>query len=369
MPTPSSQDIRNVMDEPKYLVVLLPDLFQSFLKEQPIINPNYERIKLESEQWISKFCSFPPKMAANVHKCDFSYFCAIAAPDAPAQEFRTLCDWGNWVFPYDDMFDNGELRDQPEQSQRVMQSLMASMLGPLGKQDHENKLRIVEVHDTVVLRVSLKSSPGVQNRFAQAMHAYATGALAHVDDQSADRTPSLEEMIVTRRTSAGVSPIYHLVEYAHGLIVPDYVFQDTVIQELESLGMDMVSITNDMLSYRKEEAESVPHNMVAVCRMRGMSAQEAFNTVGGCLQERYRRWDVLETTVPSWGTQVDKEVRAYIRGIKCVVQANLNWSFKSERYLGRSAGEVKRTRMLKVEANPPYLTQARPYLDEVLCRH
>jgi hypothetical protein len=36
-------------------------------------------------------------MKMKINKCDFSYFCAIAAPEAAPERFRTLCDWGNWV--------------------------------------------------------------------------------------------------------------------------------------------------------------------------------------------------------------------------------------------------------------------------------
>lgn len=44
-----------------------------------------------------RLCSFSPKMSARITRCDFSYFCAIAAPEAPRDRFRTVCDWGNWV--------------------------------------------------------------------------------------------------------------------------------------------------------------------------------------------------------------------------------------------------------------------------------
>ena len=124
-----------------------------------------------------------------INKCDFSYFCAVAAPMAPADRFRTLCDWGNWVsvvlilltywrrlmcfarsshmmiVSYDDanvndvgwlhlVFDNGELRDQPEESQKVMDRLMAPMLDQeFDGEIREDRLRIVQVHDSVVKRI------------------------------------------------------------------------------------------------------------------------------------------------------------------------------------------------------------------------
>lgn len=74
------------------------------------------------------------------------------------------------------------------------------------------------------------------------MHAYCDGAINHVDDEFDNRTPTLEEIILTRRMSAGVSPLYHLVEYAHRIKLPDFVFKHPVVQELEVLGIDMVSM-------------------------------------------------------------------------------------------------------------------------------
>lgn len=65
--------------------------------------------------------------------------------------------------------------------------------------------------------------------------------------------------------------------------------------------------------------------MVAVCRANGLSPQKAFNTVGKLLEQRYQRWDEAEASVPSWGAEIDVQVRKYIEGIKCVVKANLNW--------------------------------------------
>lgn len=137
-------------------------------------------------------------MARKINKCDFSYFCAIAAPEAPPERFRTLCDWGNWVCttncqwyffvshagtvvePLADLlgrsshlttvskafqrlqrfmlricpvsvFDNGRLRDLPEESRLVMESLMMPLLGQ-NSQD-EKRLHIVRAHDSVVERV------------------------------------------------------------------------------------------------------------------------------------------------------------------------------------------------------------------------
>lgn len=56
-----------------------------------------------------------------------------------------------------------------------------------------------------------------------------------------------------------------------------------------------------------------------------MSAQQAFDNVGRLLEEQFKRWDIAEASVPSWGEPIDSQVKKYIDGIKAVVRANLYW--------------------------------------------
>jgi len=74
------------------------------------------------------------------------------------------------------------------------------------------------------------------------MKAYSRGAVTQVEGLVAGRTPSLEEMLQTRRLSSGVSPLFHLVEYGHCIQLPDRVFDDPALQELQDLGIDFVSM-------------------------------------------------------------------------------------------------------------------------------
>lgn len=66
------------------------------------------------------------------------------------------------------------------------------------------------------------------------------------------------------------------------------------------------------------------------------------------LEERYIRWDRAVARVPSWGEDVDAEVTQYIEGIKNVDRGNLYWSFRSERYFGKKAREIRATREVDV---------------------
>ena len=65
--------------------------------------------------------------------------------------------------------------------------------------------------------------------------------------------------------------------------------------------------------------------MVASCRMAGQSPQQAFNTVGALLEERYKEWATVITQLPTWGPEIDAQVARYVEGIQNVVQANVTW--------------------------------------------
>ncbi|KAL4986825.1 terpene synthase metal binding domain protein [Aspergillus falconensis] len=343
-----------------YVPVQLPSLFVLFLSGTPDLNPHYNEIKFESEKWLADKCLLDVRARTRLAKTDFSYFCAVATPKAGREELRTVCDWGNWVFPFDDMFDNGKLRDEPIRAQEVVEVLLADigmgiLVGPrvnISKQVRSGARAddpLIDVHTSVWRRMvkcgTEARTPGTQQRFANAMRDFCLGSLAQVRNTSLKMCPSVEDMLALRRQSAGVMPIYALIEYAHHLDIPDAVFECASIKEIQRIGVDLVLIQNDILSYCKEETESVPHNLVAITRYTspGLKAQSAFDRVSAMLNDRYRDWYLALSELPSWGEAIDAQVQEYVEGVRAVVRANLGWSFRSKRYFGDNADEVRRT--------------------------
>lgn len=55
---PNSVDLAPMHKEDAFqarIPVLLPDMFVSFLAQKPRVNPHYERLRKESEEWINRF--------------------------------------------------------------------------------------------------------------------------------------------------------------------------------------------------------------------------------------------------------------------------------------------------------------------------
>ncbi|KKY22898.1 putative terpene synthase metal binding domain protein [Diplodia seriata] len=82
----------------------LPDLFVLFIAPEPKVNPHYEEVKRESEEWMRQnlWKNMPEHEIKKRCGADFCFFSAVMCPDAGKEEFRTLCDWIYWVFEFDD---------------------------------------------------------------------------------------------------------------------------------------------------------------------------------------------------------------------------------------------------------------------------
>ncbi|KAL2825129.1 isoprenoid synthase domain-containing protein [Aspergillus cavernicola] len=308
-PLPSSEEQKEEETE-AYISVRLPELFILFLSGTPDVNPYYDEIKPESERWLATQCHFDEQATKRLATTDFSYFCSVSVPKAGREELRTVCDWGNWVFPFDDMFDNGKLRDDPTRAQEVVDNLLAGMGIGIGIESSIGSSKraddpLIEVHNSVWRRIvqvclhlhihitstsrailiktppdniprsvpfqylhtptltyyptlTRATSQGTQHRFATAMHDYCLGSIEQVRNASSNTHPSIDGMLDLRRQSAGVAPLFALVEYAHKLNIPEHVFECTSIKEIQRIGVDFVLIQNDILSYCKEEVRIQP---------------------------------------------------------------------------------------------------------------
>ncbi|GLA28673.1 terpenoid synthase [Aspergillus phoenicis ATCC 13157] len=287
-------------------------------------------------------------MARSIHKTDFGYFLAIMAPNAERDQLRTMCDWGNWVFPFDDAFDNGELKVDLGGVKRMMDELLAVM-------KNEGVFRprapLVIAFKSIWDRLSESNcSAGTRRRFANSMRDYSEACIQQVIMQSkfqGSETLSVEEFIVMRRGSIATTPLYALFEYAYGLNIPDEVFECPSIKKLERVSTEVTVIQNDIVSYRKEQILDESSNLIKIYLRQGFSVQAAFDEAGKLLAACYRDWHLTLADLPSWGEDVDAQVQTYIDGLQNTVLANIHWSFRAERYW-KSNAEIQKDRTIEV---------------------
>jgi hypothetical protein len=103
-----------------------------------------------------------------------------------------------------------------------------------------------------------------------------------------------------------------------------------------------------MHSYAVEVARGIAfHNIVSsIIQEHGLSVPAAMHWLEEFGQDRIRVFLEGVKSLPSWGPEIDENVRKYIDSIGYVVRGADAWSYESERYWGKKGREVELTRVV-----------------------
>ncbi|KAK1522828.1 hypothetical protein CPAR01_14371 [Colletotrichum paranaense] len=359
----STWDIRSHIginsDEVNANYVRIPDFFSSIMSVKPVINVNYDKVKREADSWIATILSLSEAQARRNVQANFAFMNAMWVPYADEDAYRTMIDWNNWVFAFDDQFDEGHLKDDPIKAVEELHATFAVLednQAPV--QLHDNPIRYIfqTVWDRFKKNVGQKLKFAnttiieLQERYKACIRYYFSGLLSQVGVQSSKSAMALtvEEYMGFRRGTIGCQPSYVLVEFCHGINVPSNVIDHESLQECRRISADLVILVNDILSYRKDLEQGVQHNLIALLKSQGHSTQGAIDEIGDMIDECYRDWYLALSKMPICGEKVDQEVIRYLDGCRDVALGNLHWSYESGRYLGDEGALVRQTRVLRL---------------------
>lgn len=79
--------------------------------------------------------------------------------------------------------------------------------------------------------------------------------------------------------------------------------------------------------------------------------QEAMDEAGRMIIERYNEFEQLQSQLPSWGQEIDEQVKQYLDGLASGIIANAVWSFETPRYFGEAREQIKKTRCVQIVMN------------------
>lgn len=196
------------------------------------------------------------------------------------------------------------------------------------------------------------------------MKQYCEGTLAQVQQATLLGLQHIDVVLLRRRQSVCVLPLFALVEFAHGIDLPNEVHDRDDMRDIRALGVDIVVLHNDLVSYHKEELEGVPHNMIAAYRESGKTAQEAVDLVGLDIEQLSSLLERAIEQVSRWESPWQRESMRYVQGVRDVIKANLYWSLHSGRFLtDEQKIRLFTTYTVEVPASPLHFREGRHVLE------
>jgi hypothetical protein len=79
-------------------------------------------------------------------------------------------------------------------------------------------------------------------------------------------------------------------------------------------------------------------------KYRGLDLQSSVDYVGDMCKGAIDRFIAERECLPSWGPEIDEQVKIYVDGLTGWIVGSLHWSFDLERCFGKLGPQVRATR-------------------------
>ncbi|KAI9457970.1 terpenoid synthase [Lactarius psammicola] len=306
------------------------------------INPHHDEVRAANTAWIKSFKGLSPKTQEAFDRCDFNLFASLSYPLHDKAHLRTCCDFLNLVLIYDEFADRTTSHE--DEIQGLIKATKETMYTPFTPRPKDEWVG-VEVARQFWERAIKTASPRALKRFVKASGAFAQAMVQKAVDQRNKHIRSVQEYFEVRRDTIGARSAFALIELDMNL--PSEAVQHPVIEEMTILAIDMIILDNDIVSYNVEQARGDDgHNIVTiVMHQHKTDIQGAMNWVYDYHKELEAKFmDLYENKIPKFGEPVDTELARYVDGIGNWVRSNDQWNFETERYFGKEAPEIGRTR-------------------------
>ncbi|KAJ3567287.1 hypothetical protein NP233_g6469 [Leucocoprinus birnbaumii] len=302
---------------------VLPDLV-SHCNFKLRVNRHRKQVTVETKKWLFQGDNVFGDKCVAYHGLNAGLLTAMTYPDCACPQMRVCNDFLTFLFHLDNLSDDMDNRGTRSIGDVVLNSLYHPFT-------YRSPVRIGRMTRNLYKRVIL------------------TAVTQQALDRATGVIPDLKSYIALRRDTSGCKPCWALIEYANNLKIPDEVMEHPTIVALGEATNDLVTWSNDIFSYNVEQSKGDTHNMIpVVMNERGLDLQEAVDFVGEMCKSAIDRFIKERDSLPSWGPEIDRQVKAYAQGLADWIVGSLHWSFESTRYFGKNGRKIKQTRIVEL---------------------
>ncbi|KAJ6457616.1 isoprenoid synthase domain-containing protein [Mycena sanguinolenta] len=312
------------------LVLELPDIHERW-PFAASYNRQEAATSAESIAWIESLGVLSDRRLKQFKLADFGGLASIAYSHfTHADHYRVACDMINLLFVFDDFSD-------PLSPQSAL-NIAATSLDALRNWETPTPYGehpIVEMHRSFSKRLHRVSRSDILDKFVANYDGYLKAVATEAKDRD-NKTPrsTLASYLALRRETGAVTCCFNLLLIPYE--IPDDILRDSRIKHLETLGLDLVCVGNDILSFNVEHARGDTHNAVfVVMHEHGLSIQDAMDFVGRWYRGKVEDFCTAMRDLPPCSSLYTRHhVKMYATGIANWVTANYEWSLRSSRSPG-----------------------------------
>ncbi|KAH0825949.1 isoprenoid synthase domain-containing protein [Lanmaoa asiatica] len=345
----------------------LPDLL-ALLPEKLCgeINPHFKEVEAAFNAWVEKTLGGP--RAVEVSQCENPLCIAVIYPLASQLQLKGIVDYTAATFLFDDLLHvsfyhsfhmcscNPHSDRSPSEDVPALSRLWMKILdGNEGKSVQHPLIEIMRSELLVGIRPLVGTFHWPQFITENEMAVKNMIQETHEREvyQNNNTILDIQSYMVNRRFRIGCRPFFVLLRATRCLYIPDDVLASPIVQEMENAITDIISISNDVHSFKKEYGvDGAFSNLLTVIQKDPETAHLDFQGRLDYAEELFKaaldRFQACRQELPSLGPEMDQYLTVYADGLIDWAIGNLQWSRVTSRYNRFTNDEDRRNNIVRL---------------------
>lgn len=297
----------------------------------PPINQNLAKLDSEELGWIDSIGPGDVDFARRQQRIGVPLLAAMTHPWATFDNLNLSYQWLSWLFALDDQLDDGQRGRDPQCVADFKCSLMPILSG------HEHQANAVPMDpllaglQRILQRLQIVASPAWYQRFVDHVVLYLDACQWESANRQARRCPSVEEYLGRRQSTGAVHPCFDMLMPTLGICYSQQAWADPMIKTLEYVACEIITLSNDLISFTKEQAVGDFHNLLSLLVNHGETEARALAEVADRISSNLKAFDEVSQRL-MLDQQLDPNMSRYVYGLKNWTVGNFYWSMQCRRF-------------------------------------
>ena len=293
-----------------------------------------EAIRRHAAEWLPKMglAARPERMREHT-AIDIPLLTAMTHPWATRSDLMMVHDWLAWLFEFDDQFDNAVDGADPARLEALSAALLRTLDGASNAGSELAQLPICVALSDIWRRIKRRTSPEWRARFRAHVLDYLTSYSWEEANRRHHRLPGVKEYLEHRQRTGAVHPCFDILIPTLNIEYDDKKFDNRNIRVLEYCACEIITLSNDIISVRKEKYHCDYHNIVMILSTeKDISIEEAIHETASMVAERLHGFSKMANEFAQELTKEGDNIGRYLFGLHAWVVGNYAWSLRSRRF-------------------------------------
>jgi uncharacterized protein (DUF2267 family) len=295
----------------------------------PPVNIYHEYLIEQEHRWLTSLgMNQDSPVLDRYKKINVPLLAAMTHPCSTEEGLSIAHRFMSWLLILDDQFDESSTTENYALLQSVLNNVKRVLAGePVAEHSLAGLFRGLADIWSDLARIT---SPNWQSRFTQHVIDFLNAYAWEYDNRRDNRVPSVEEYLTWRQATGAVLPCFDLLIPTLGIELDELASSAHELGILEFLACEIITLSNDLVSYHKEIKAKDFHNLVTIYTRNGFSTQSAMERVVQKIELDIAEFDRVANLQLSVSPSVN--LARYISALKNWTTSNFYWSTVSARY-------------------------------------